>query len=346
MNFDPNTGQPINNNYQQPVVKKENTIAVIALVLAALGFNVISLILGILGLKKSKETNSGKGLSIAAIIISILQILVIIFFVAVGTMFTNLVWPSVKKEIVNQATCAMAYDCELNTKSEYICKYKDENNEEKEIKCNWEYINSNTQVKTTTPTKNVSTNETGNFLLPVEDIFTISGRGTVATGRVERGSVKVGDEIQVIGLDREVITTKVIGIEMFHKTLDEAKEGDNAGLLLENVSREQIERGQVIVTPNSINTYKKFDAEITTLTKEAGGRHTPFFTNYRPQFYFRTADITGVITLPEGVEMVMPGDKVNATVELNKSVAMEEGDEFSIREGGKTIGTGKVTKVY
>ena len=148
MNFDPNTGQPINNNYQQPVVKKENTMAVIAIVLAALGFNVISLILGILGLKKSKETNSGKGLSIAAIIISILQILVIIFIVAVGTMFTNLVWPSVKKEIVNQATCTMAYDCELNTKSEYICKYKDENNEEKEIKCPWTDVNTD-QQKTT-----------------------------------------------------------------------------------------------------------------------------------------------------------------------------------------------------
>ena len=150
MNFDPNTGQPINNNYQQPVVKKENTMAVIAIVLAALGFNVISLILGILGLKKSKETNSGKGLSIAAIIISILQILVIIFIVAVGTMFTNLVWPSVKKEIVNQATCAMAYDCELNTKSEYICKYKDENNEEKEIKCPWTDVNTDQQKTTTT----------------------------------------------------------------------------------------------------------------------------------------------------------------------------------------------------
>ena len=192
MNFDPNTGQPINNNYQQPVVKKENSMAVVALVLAALGFNFVSLILGILALKKSKETNSGKGLSIAAIIISILQILVIIFIVAVGTMFTNLVWPSVKKEIVNQATCTMAYDCELNTKSEYICKYKDENNEEKEIKCLWTDVNEN-QYRTTTTQENNKIPEVVNEYIELSKKATDSNWKAVDYNDMWEKCTKLGD---------------------------------------------------------------------------------------------------------------------------------------------------------
>ena len=190
------------------------------------------------------------------------------------------------------------------------------------------------------------TDVNGEFLLAIEDVFTISGRGTVATGRVQRGSVKKGDTIEIVGIREEIITTKVAGIEMFREQLDYAEAGDNAGILLENVSREDVERGQVLAKPNSISSKKKFHAYIEVLTKEDGGRHTPFFVNYRPQFYFRTTEITGVvISFEEGFEQVSPGDKVDVTVELIAPVAMEVGTQFSIREGGRTVAKGVVTEV-
>lgn len=188
--------------------------------------------------------------------------------------------------------------------------------------------------------------ENGAFLFRIEDVFTITGRGTVVTGTVERGTINLNDEVQVIGLDKEIITTTVTGIEVFRKTQDWATVGDNPGLLLSGVERDQVERGQVVAKPNSIISSKMFDADISVLSKEEGGRHTPFFNDYSPQFYFRSVDISGKITLPEGVEMVMPGDNVSLTVTLTSSVAMEVGTEFSIREGGRTIASGKVTKVY
>ncbi len=182
------------------------------------------------------------------------------------------------------------------------------------------------------------------FLMPVEDVFTITGRGTVGTGRVERGRVKVGDEIEIVGL-RESRKTVVTGIEMFRKLLDEGIAGDNVGVLLRGIERDDIERGQVLAKPGSIKPHKKFEAEVYVLSKDEGGRHTPFFSNYRPQFYFRTTDVTGSISLPEGVEMVMPGDNVRMTVELITPIAAEEGLRFAIREGGRTVGAGVVTKV-
>lgn len=182
------------------------------------------------------------------------------------------------------------------------------------------------------------------FLLSVEDVFSIQGRGTVATGRVERGKVKVGEEIEIVGI-RESAKAAVTGIEMFHKLLDEGCAGDNLGLLLRGVKKEDIERGQVIAKPGTIKPYKKFETEVYILKKDEGGRHTPFFKNYRPQFYFRTTDVTGTITLPEGVEMVNPGDNISMTVELINPVAMEEGLRFAIREGGKTVGAGVISKI-
>jgi elongation factor Tu len=182
------------------------------------------------------------------------------------------------------------------------------------------------------------------FLMSVEDVFTISGRGTVATGRVERGIIKTGDEVEVCGI-RPTQKTTVTGIEMFRKTLDEARAGDNAGLLLRGLKREQIERGQVICKPGSITPHTKFKAQVYVLTKEEGGRHTPFFTNYRPQFYFRTTDVTGVVHLSEGTEMVMPGDNLELTIELITPIALEKEVRFAIREGGRTIGSGVVTEV-
>jgi len=181
------------------------------------------------------------------------------------------------------------------------------------------------------------------FLMPIEDVFTISGRGTVGTGRVERGKVKVSEEIEIIGLKAEVKKTVVTGIEMFHKLLDEALAGDNAGLLLRGVEREELERGQVLAKPGSIKPLTKFKAEVYILSKEEGGRHTPFFNGYRPQFYFRTTDVTGNCKLPGGVEMVMPGDNVALEVELITPIAIEEGLRFAIREGGRTVGAGVVT---
>jgi elongation factor Tu len=182
------------------------------------------------------------------------------------------------------------------------------------------------------------------FLMPVEDVFSISGRGTVATGRVERGKVKVGEEVEVVGIKATVKTT-VTGVEMFRKLLDEGMAGDNIGALLRGVKREDIERGQVLAKPGSITPHTKFNAEAYVLTKEEGGRHTPFFNGYRPQFYFRTTDVTGVCTLPEGTEMVMPGDNVTMAVELIMPIAMDEGLRFAIREGGRTVGAGVVTKI-
>jgi elongation factor Tu len=182
------------------------------------------------------------------------------------------------------------------------------------------------------------------FLMPVEDIFSISGRGTVATGRIERGQVKVGETVEIIGI-RPTRNTVVTGVEMFKKLLDEGRAGDNVGLLLRGVERKEIERGQVIAKPGSIKPHTKFKAEAYVLTKEEGGRHTPFFTGYRPQFYFRTTDVTGVAQLPEGVEMVMPGDNIAMEIELIGPIAMEKGLRFAIREGGRTVGAGTISDV-
>jgi len=182
------------------------------------------------------------------------------------------------------------------------------------------------------------------FLMPVEDVFTISGRGTVVTGRVERGVIKVGEEIEIVGF-RDTQKTVATGVEMFRKLLDEGRAGDNIGVLLRGTKREEVERGQVLAKPGSITPHMKFNAEAYVLTKEEGGRHTPFFNGYRPQFYFRTTDVTGVVKLPEGTEMVMPGDNINVEIELITPVAMEEGLKFAIREGGRTVGAGVVTKI-
>ena len=182
------------------------------------------------------------------------------------------------------------------------------------------------------------------FLMSIEDVFTITGRGTVVTGRVERGQLKLNDEVEIVGL-KDTKKTVVTGIEMFRKQLDYAEAGDNAGVLLRGISREDVERGQVLAKPGSVHPHKKFTAEVYVLSKEEGGRHTPFFTNYRPQFYFRTTDVTGVITLPDNVEMVMPGDDVAMTVELIAPIAVEKGTQFSIREGGRTVGAGVVSEI-
>ena len=182
------------------------------------------------------------------------------------------------------------------------------------------------------------------FLMSIEDVFTITGRGTVVTGRVERGKLNLNDEVEIVGI-KPTKKTVVTGIEMFKKSLDYAEAGDNAGVLLRGISREEVERGQVLAKPGSVTPHKKFKAEVYVLSKEEGGRHTPFFANYRPQFYFRTTDVTGVIELPEGVEMVMPGDNVNMTVELIHPIAIENGTQFSIREGGRTVGAGVVSEV-
>ncbi|KJS68481.1 MAG: elongation factor Tu, partial [Peptococcaceae bacterium BICA1-7] len=183
------------------------------------------------------------------------------------------------------------------------------------------------------------------FLMPVEDVFTITGRGTVATGRVERGLVKVGEEIEIVGLQEKPRKTVVTGVEMFRKLLDRGEAGDNIGCLLRGVERKEIERGQVLAKPGSIAPHTHFNAEVYVLTKEEGGRHTPFFNGYRPQFYFRTTDVTGVADLPEGVEMVMPGDNIRINIKLITPIAIEEGLRFAIREGGRTVGAGVVTSV-
>ncbi|MGY1802036.1 elongation factor Tu [Blastococcus sp. SYSU D00922] len=183
------------------------------------------------------------------------------------------------------------------------------------------------------------------FLMPVEDVFTITGRGTVVTGRVERGIVKVSEEIEIVGIREGSTKTTVTGVEMFRKLLDQGQAGDNVGLLLRGIKREDVERGQVVVKPGSITPHTNFEGSVYILSKDEGGRHTPFFNNYRPQFYFRTTDVTGVVTLPAGTEMVMPGDNTEMTVELIQPIAMEEGLRFAIREGGRTVGAGRVTKI-
>ncbi|MCG7194043.1 elongation factor Tu [Fructilactobacillus sanfranciscensis] len=183
------------------------------------------------------------------------------------------------------------------------------------------------------------------FMMPVEDVFTITGRGTVASGRIERGVIKLGDEVEIVGLVEDVLKTTVTGIEMFRKTLDEGQAGDNIGALLRGVNREQVVRGQVLAAPGSVQTHEKFSAEVYIMSKEEGGRHTPFFSNYRPQFYFHTTDVTGVIELDKGTEMVMPGDNTTFHVELTKPVAIEKGTKFTIREGGHTVGAGTVTSI-
>jgi len=184
------------------------------------------------------------------------------------------------------------------------------------------------------------------FLMPVEDVFTITGRGTVVTGRIERGVLKVNEEVEIVGIHAsEPIKTTVTGIEMFRKLLDEGRAGENVGLLLRGVKREEVERGQVVCKPGSITPHTEFEASVYILSKDEGGRHTPFYDNYRPQFYFRTTDVTGVVHLPEGTEMVMPGDNTEMRVELIQPIAMEEGLQFAIREGGRTVGAGQVTKI-
>jgi elongation factor Tu len=183
------------------------------------------------------------------------------------------------------------------------------------------------------------------FLMPIEDVFTITGRGTVVTGRVEQGMLKVGEEIEIVGIEPKTSKTVVTGIEMFRKMLDEAQAGDNAGILLRGTKKEDVQRGQVLAKPGSITPHTKFNAQVYILSKEEGGRHTPFFNNYRPQFYFRTTDVTGSVVLPDGTEMVMPGDNTEMTVELIQPVAMDEGLRFAIREGGRTVGAGRVTKI-
>ena len=183
------------------------------------------------------------------------------------------------------------------------------------------------------------------FMMPVEDVFTITGRGTVASGRIDRGEIKIGDEVEIVGLKPEVLKSTVTGLEMFRKTLDLGEAGDNVGILLRGINRDQIERGQVLAKPGSIQTHNKFKGEVYIMSKEEGGRHTPFFSNYRPQFYFHTTDVTGVIELPEGVEMVMPGDQVTFEVDLIAPVAIENGTRFTVREGGRTVGAGVVTEI-
>ena len=183
------------------------------------------------------------------------------------------------------------------------------------------------------------------FLMPIEDVFTITGRGTVVTGRVERGTVKVGDKVEIVGLEDDIKESVVTGTEMFHKTLEYAEAGDNVGCLLRGITKKEVERGQVLAAPKSIKPLRKFKGQVYVLSKEEGGRHTPFFNNYRPQFYFRTTDVTGVITLPEGVEMCMPGDNVDMDVELITPIAIENGLRFAIREGGRTVGSGVVTEI-
>ena len=186
---------------------------------------------------------------------------------------------------------------------------------------------------------------TAPFLMPIEDVFTITGRGTVVTGRIEQGKIESGNEVEIVGIHPETAKTVVTGLEMFQKTLDYAQAGDNAGALLRGTKREEVERGQVLAKPGSITPHTQFKAEVYVLSKDEGGRHTPFFNNYRPQFYFRTTDVTGAVKLPEGQEMVMPGDNTNMDIELIQPIAMDQGLRFAIREGGRTVGAGVVTEV-
>jgi elongation factor Tu len=209
-----------------------------------------------------------------------------------------------------------------------------------EYKCIWDLMDA---VDSFIPTPERAYDKP--FLMPVEDVFSIKGRGTVVTGRVERGTLKKGEEIEIIGLREETMKTIVTGIEMFHQELDQAQAGDNAGILLRGITREEVERGMVMAKPKSITPHKKFMSEVYVLRKDEGGRHKAFFTGYRPQFYIRTMDVTGTVTLPDGVEMVMPGDSINLQVELIMPVALEKGSKFAIREGGLTVGAGVITEI-
>ena len=219
-----------------------------------------------------------------------------------------------------------------------ICESKDPN--APEYTCIKELMDA---VDTWIPTPDRKSDQP--FLMPIEDVFTISGRGTVVTGRVERGRVKVGDKVEIVGLEDEIKETTVTGTEMFHKTLEYAEAGDNVGCLLRGIDKKSVERGQVLAAPKSIKPLKKFTGQVYVLSKEEGGRHTPFFNNYRPQFYFRTTDVTGIISLPEGTEMCMPGDNVDMKVELITPIAIEKGLRFAIREGGRTVGSGVVIEI-
>jgi len=223
---------------------------------------------------------------------------------------------------------------------EYVSNGGTDVDNEPACKCIWELMDA---VDSYIPEPKRATDQP--FLMPVEDVFSISGRGTVATGRVERGTVKVSDQVEIVGLTDEKRTTVVTGVEMFHKLLDQAEAGDNIGALLRGVQRNEIERGQVLAKPNSIHPHTHCIGQVYVLTKEEGGRHTPFFNGYRPQFYFRTTDVTGNIKLPEGVEMVMPGDNIDMEITLITPIAMEQGLRFAIREGGRTVGSGVVAKV-
>jgi len=256
----------------------------------------------------------------------VIVILIIVGIIAAVLYFNN----QEKKEPTNNETTNNS-EVENNNQNN-----EEQNNEEQ----------NNNSTGSVDEETNTTYDENGAFLFSIEDVFTITGRGTVVTGRVERGKIKVGDTVQIIGLGQEILSTEVTGIEMFRQTLDEAKAGDNAGIVLKDITREQVQRGQVLAQQNSIVAATKFDADVHILSKEEGGRHTPFFNNYKPQFYFRTTDITGTISLPAGIEMVSPGEDVSFTVTLSSNVAMEVGTEFSIREGGRTVGKGTVTKVY
>jgi elongation factor Tu len=209
-----------------------------------------------------------------------------------------------------------------------------------DAKCIWDLMD---QVDSYIPTPERPTDKP--FLMPIEDVFGIKGRGTVGTGRIERGMIKVGESVEIVGMKEETRSVVVTGVEMFQKTLDQGMAGDNVGLLLRGVERTDIERGQVLAKPGSIKPHKVFQAQVYVLSKEEGGRHTPFFSGYRPQFYIRTTDVTGAIKLPEGVEMVMPGDNIEMTVELHQPVAMEVGSKFAIREGGRTVGAGVCVRI-
>ena len=272
------------------------------------------------------QSNNSKKIPIIICVIAVICVLVFVYFKFIKT--------DSKSENNNNSNSTSIKSVEENTSSNINTNNSNIN------------TNSNTYNETVSSDTNVTYDENGTFLMAIEDVFTITGRGTVVTGRIERGTINLNDTVQIIGLNDEIKTTTVTGIEMFRQTLDTAKAGDNVGLLLRGIERSEVERGQVLAKPNSIKNGTKFDAQVYVLTKEEGGRRTPFFNGYRPQFYFRTTDITGVVELPANTEMVYPGNTVNMTIELISPVAMEAGTEFSIIEGGRTVGKGTVTKIY
>ena len=272
------------------------------------------------------QNNKSKKLLVIVCVIAIICVLVFVYF--------NFIKTDNKSKNSNNSNNTIIGSTEENTLNNINTSSSSIN------------TSSNTYNETVNSDTDITYDENGTFLMAVEDVFTITGKGTVVTGRIERGTINLNDTVQIIGLNDEIKTTVITGIEMFRQTLDTAKAGDNVGLLLKDIERSEVERGQVLAKPNSIKNITKFAAQVYVLTKEEGGRHTPFFNGYRPQFYFRTTDITGSVSLQSGTEMVNPGDTVNMTVELVSPVAMEIGTEFSIREGGKTIGKGIVTNIY